>query len=97
MERERIQRYVANTLGGGMTCREFVELVTDYLEGTLPFTRWVRFHVHLGFCRGCRHYLSQMRDTIHRLGMLSLEPPSETVRRELQQRFRDWAASRAAG
>lgn len=91
MERERIERYVADTLGGNLTCREFVELVTDYLEDALPFGRWVRFQLHLGVCVGCRNYLQEMKLTIARLGTLPLVPPSNAVANELRRRFQVWA------
>ena len=39
-----------------MTCREFVELVTDYLEGTLPDSERVRMEAHLAECDGCTGY-----------------------------------------
>ncbi len=97
MDRERIERYVVDTLGGNLTCREFVELVTDYLEDALPFGRWVRFQLHLGVCVGCRNYLKQMKETVHRLEDLKAAPPPEAVREELRRRFHAWNRSRPAG
>jgi predicted anti-sigma-YlaC factor YlaD len=44
-----------------LVCREFVELVTDYLEGALPETERVRFEAHLAECDGCGGYLEDMR------------------------------------
>jgi len=96
MGRELIERYVAETVGGGLTCKEFVELVTDYLEESLSFGRWVRFQLHLGICQGCRTYLRQMKDTVHRLGTLRQAPPSDAVRQELLRRFQAWASSGTA-
>ena len=97
MKREQIQRYVVETLGGNLTCREFVELVTDYLEGMLPFGRWVRFQLHLGVCIGCRNYLKQMKETVHRLEELTAAPPPEAVQEELRRRFQTWHRTRPAG
>ena len=37
----------------GLTCREIVELVTDYLEGTLPQPERARFERHITSCRDC--------------------------------------------
>ncbi len=95
MDRDRIERYLADTLGGNLTCREFVELVTDYLDEALTFGRWVQFQLHLGVCPGCRRYLNQMKVTVRRLGDLRPGPPPEPVRRELRQRFQAWAATRS--
>ena len=46
-----------------LTCRELVELVTDYLEGTLPPHERARFEAHLGACEACVAYVEQMRAT----------------------------------
>ena len=36
-----------------LVCREFVELVTDYLEGSLPRETRTRFEAHLAECEVC--------------------------------------------
>ena len=38
---------------GGLTCKEMVELVTDYLEGALPPAIRIRFDQHLTACDPC--------------------------------------------
>ena len=47
-----------------IVCQEFVEEVTDYLEGQLSEaeSRWTE--EHLAQCPHCRAYLAQMRATI---------------------------------
>ena len=45
-------------------CRQFVEDVTDYLEGTLPDEIVILVELHLADCPHCREYLAQMRRTI---------------------------------
>lgn len=60
-----------------LACKEFVELVTAYLEGTLPADQRLRFDEHLATCPFCQTYLDQMRQTIGALGHLpetSIEP-----------------------
>src|SRR5690242_10472475 len=47
-----------------ITCKEFVEWVTDYLEDKLPAEERRRFDAHLAQCSGCPHYLEQMRETM---------------------------------
>jgi anti-sigma factor RsiW len=47
-----------------MTCRELVELVTDYLEGKLPAGDKRRLEAHLDECPYCMEYIDQMRQTI---------------------------------
>ncbi|MEI8406397.1 MULTISPECIES: anti-sigma factor family protein [unclassified Kribbella] len=46
-----------------LDCREFVELVTSYLEGDLSTTAEQDFIDHLALCDGCERYLDQMRQT----------------------------------
>ena len=47
-----------------LTCREIVELLTDYLERSLPPRQLARVEEHLATCVGCRAYLDQLRTTI---------------------------------
>ncbi len=90
MTREELKNQVVDCLAGKLTCKELTEAVTDYLEGELTVTQWVRFQMHLGMCLGCRRYLRQMRLTIRTLGTLPEEPIPPAVREELLQRFQSW-------
>jgi anti-sigma factor RsiW len=58
-----------------MTCRELVEIVTEYLEEALSDRNRLRFEAHLADCPHCRLYLEQMRLTITALGRLRDLPP----------------------
>ena len=49
---------------GSLNCREFVEIVTDYIEDDLPRAARADFDHHLDVCVGCTNYLDQMRATI---------------------------------
>lgn len=73
-----------------LTCRELVELVTEYLEGTLPDAVRARFDAHLKECPHCQTYLEQMRQTITVLGRLNEDTIDPDVREELLRRFRAW-------
>ena len=73
-----------------MGCRELVELVTDYLEGTLPAADRARFEAHLATCRGCRAYLAQMRQTVTALGRLTEQDVAPEAEAELVRAFRGW-------
>jgi anti-sigma factor RsiW len=76
-----------------LTCRELVELVTDYLEGALlPHDR-LRFEHHLASCDGCTAYLVQMRETIDLCGSLDEQRIEPEVRQALLHAFRGWAAT----
>jgi predicted anti-sigma-YlaC factor YlaD len=50
-----------------ISCQQFVELVTEYLEGTLPGDLSASIEAHLDICDGCRLYLGQMRLTVRAL------------------------------
>ena len=77
-------------LNNEMTCKELVELVTEYFEGTLPPSERERFEMHLGSCPGCTNYLNQMQQTIHTLGKLTEETIAPQTRDELLQIFKNW-------
>jgi anti-sigma factor RsiW len=47
-----------------LTCRELVELVTDYLGGALPDAERTRFETHMAACAGCDRYVEQIRTTV---------------------------------
>jgi anti-sigma factor RsiW len=51
-----------------MSCRELVELVTEYLEGGLPEDERARFEAHLEACAGCVRYLEQILETVRLAG-----------------------------
>ena len=80
-----------------MTCRELVELVTGYLEGTLPAAERARFEAHLADCPDCTNYLDQMRRTVQLLGTLSEETITPEAKERLLWAFRDWKQGGAAG
>ena len=83
------------SVAGGLTCRELVELVTDYLEDRLPADARARFEGHLAGCNGCQAYVEQMRMTLQALGRLPEERLSDGAREALLGAFRDWRTGRA--
>lgn len=76
-----------------MTCIELVELVTDYLGGSMPADQRARFDEHVAGCEGCTTYLEQFRITIRLTGMLTEEQIAPDARAALLDAFRDWRAS----
>jgi anti-sigma factor RsiW len=73
-----------------LTCQEFVELVTDYLEDALDEATRARFEHHLDLCRGCEVYLRQMEETVARLGSIPVESLSPDAQSTLLEAFRDF-------
>lgn len=74
-----------------LSCRELVEIITDYLEGALPEGDRARFEAHLATCEGCRTYLEQMRLTIQVVGRLTEESIPSSIREELLEAFHTWS------
>jgi anti-sigma factor RsiW len=72
-----------------LVCREFVELVTGYLEGTLPEAERARMDAHLAECDGCSGYLEDMRRLVGSLHETPEPPPDDETRDALLRAFRD--------
>ena len=51
-----------------VTCQQFVELVTEYLEGALEPRTLSQVEEHLAMCDWCVTYVEQMQATIASLG-----------------------------
>ncbi|MGD0245078.1 MAG: zf-HC2 domain-containing protein [Streptosporangiaceae bacterium] len=73
-----------------VVCQQAVELVTDYLEGTLSRAARRRFEAHLAGCPHCTEYLAQMRETIKLTGQLEPEDLTPQMRDEFVDLFRRW-------
>jgi len=73
-----------------LSCRELVELVTEYLEGAMSQPERARLEDHLVGCTGCRAYLDQMRLTIKATGHLTEDALPEAAQQELLSVFRAW-------
>jgi anti-sigma factor RsiW len=73
-----------------VSCRELVELVTEYLEARLPVEERTRFELHLGYCDWCRTYLRQMRQVRDAAEELTEESIAPEAKSALLAAFRDW-------
>ncbi len=73
-----------------LSCREFVEIVTEYLEGGLTPAERVRFEEHLDGCDGCVNYLDQIRTSISLTGRVTTDDLTDETKVELLAAFRDW-------
>lgn len=73
-----------------LSCAEFVELVTDYLEGELDRDSESRFVLHATLCPGCEFYLDQFRETIRVSGRLTPEDLDPVMRDRLLASFATW-------
>jgi anti-sigma factor RsiW len=72
-----------------ISCRQVVELITDYLEGELATDDRLIVERHLAECEGCAAYLEQMRETIRITGALRDEDVPSEVMDPLMEAFRN--------
>jgi anti-sigma factor RsiW len=79
--------------GGDMSCKELVEVITDYLEGAMATEDRKRFEAHLGVCPFCADYVQQMRATVAALGTLTEGSIAPQRREEVLSAFRGWRSA----
>ena len=63
-----------NLTADEITCRELVELVTSYLEGSLDEPTLNQVEEHLVMCDWCVTYVEQVQATVDALATLPPEP-----------------------
>lgn len=71
-----------------LVCREAIELMSDYLEGSLTRRDRRRLEKHLAGCPACTAYLEQMREIIAASGVVEPEDLDPQVLDELTEVFR---------
>jgi anti-sigma factor RsiW len=71
-----------------LICQEVVEVITDYLEGSMDADLRVSFETHLAGCPHCTHYLEQMRAIIRVSGTIEAESLTPEFRAGLLAAFR---------
>ena len=76
--------------GGDLSCKELVEVITDYLEETMAAEDRRRFETHLDICPFCVTYLDQMRQTIAIVGGLREESIAAGSRERVLAAFHGW-------
>jgi predicted anti-sigma-YlaC factor YlaD len=73
-----------------IVCQQAVELVTDYLEGTLSRRDRRRFETHLKGCANCAAYLEQIKMTIRLAGEIEPEELTPEAKEDLIELYRRW-------
>jgi len=77
-------------LSSPLVCRDAVELVSDYLDGTLARGQRRRLEKHLAGCDACTAYLDQMRATIAASGKVGPDDLPSDVLEGLVDLFRQY-------
>ncbi len=75
-------------------CQQWVEMVTDYLEGVLPVELQQAAERHLTACPHCLEYLEQMRRTLEISGHLGEEEVPDDVVGALVEAFAEFNRGR---
>jgi anti-sigma factor RsiW len=76
-----------------ITCQEVVELVSGYLERSLPPDETTLFEQHLNFCDGCHWYVEQLKRTVETIGEIREEDVPVEAKERLLGAFREWKRS----
>jgi hypothetical protein len=76
-----------------LTCRQVVDLVTDYLEEAMSPADRRRFEQHLDGCVDCATYLEQLRTTLAVLGSLAEDSIEPDALDELSRRLAGWSTA----
>jgi anti-sigma factor RsiW len=73
-----------------LACQQAIELMTEYLEGTLSRRQRRRLETHLRACPNCSNYLEQIRITIRISGEIEPEDLSPEAVEDLTKLYRRW-------
>jgi anti-sigma factor RsiW len=71
-----------------LLCREVVELVSDYLDGTLSNDLRIRMDAHLSGCDPCVEYVGQIRATVALVERVEPEQVDPATRERLIDLYR---------
>ena len=78
-----------------LSCQELVELVTEYLDGTLLQRDRARFDAHLDACTNCTRYVEQFMETVRITGTLQETDVSREAAEALLAQFAEWKREQA--
>jgi anti-sigma factor RsiW len=81
---------MTDPMAGDLGCKDLVEAVTDYLEGTMAPGERRRFDRHQAGCEGCQEYLDQLRAVIRVVGRPAVDAVPPGTMAGLLRAFRDW-------
>jgi anti-sigma factor RsiW len=73
-----------------LVCQQAIELLTDYLEGSLSRRQRRRLEGHLRACPNCSNYLEQIRITIKLTGKIETDELAPTAVDDLTDLYRRW-------
>jgi hypothetical protein len=74
-----------------LTCKEFVELATEFLGDCMNPEDRVRLEQHLLVCPPCTLHLGQLKATVDYAALLRTPAAPGPVSQNLLERFRKWS------
>jgi anti-sigma factor RsiW len=77
-----------------LSCREFVEVVTDYHELALSPSDRIRVEQHLVLCSACKRYEQQLRAIVRVAATVEPDDLGPESRRALLASLEHWLARR---
>jgi anti-sigma factor RsiW len=77
-----------------VTCRQVVQLLTDYLDGALSAADRARVDEHLAGCDACTAFIAQLRTMGRVTAELAAEDVPAPLKADLMRAFRDWRPGR---
>jgi anti-sigma factor RsiW len=80
-----------------LSCKELVEVITEYFDGAMTTDDRARFERHLEGCAGCQAVVAQFRTTIEVTGRLTEDLVTEGQRAAMRDVFLRWRGSARAG
>jgi anti-sigma factor RsiW len=80
-----------------VTCRDFVEFLSEYLSGELAVVERAEFEAHLSECPACVAYLDTYRKTVQLLKAAYAHPDDQVPEEVPEQLVRAILAARAKG
>ena len=77
------------SIGAGLTCRDLIALLLEYLEGSLGAATVARLERHLADCAPCRAYLNTYRRTPGLVREATRVPMPDELKARLRQLLLD--------
>ena len=74
-------------LSRSLVCQQAVQLMNDYVDGTLSRRQRRRLEAHLADCDACTAYLEQLRVTIRASAAVSVDDIDPAVLQSLVELF----------
>jgi predicted anti-sigma-YlaC factor YlaD len=74
----------------GFTCREIVELATDYVDGAMSPEDHELFEIHLNYCDGCVTFIDQVRTAAQLSRRVNETEVSPELQEKLLAAFQSW-------